>query len=302
MAANLQVSSAYPLDNVFSSARYVDRLVACELCGIGLKKVAKTVLRKLGYEIRRVHRREDLLPNNGIESLSYKIPVTLRDTIDGYTMLSRGRLQSLANAAYHVMKKEVRGDIVQCGVWRGGSAALIAHVIQSSGGPLRNLHLLDSFEGIPEPDGTVDGERAIREAREYGTDTNGELVPNPQFYLNMGRPVGYIEDVQSLLEEKLGYDRDFIFYHKGMFEDVIPRIDSQIDSISLLHLDGDLYSSTKVCLEYLYDKVVSGGIVIIDDYGAYDGCRKAVDEFLRQRGAHPYLHQVDSEVVMFEKR
>ena len=267
-----------------------------------LKQLVKKLLHLSGYQLRRVRGGPSRQDWGWNPWLTYAIPDSVLSMVKDHTMLSQVRLQALANGAWHVVKNSIGGDVVQCGVWRGGSAALLAHVIQVSGGPCRCLHLFDSFEGIPEPDEKVDGVRALEEAKRFGMGTQGRLIPNPQVYLNMGRPVGYIEDVRQLLEQTMGYDPRLVCYHKGMFEHVIPAEHEQIQSIAVLHLDGDLYSSTKVCLEYLYDKVVSGGIVIIDDYGAYDGCRKAVDEFFGQRGAHPYLHQVDREVVMFEKR
>ena len=68
-----------------------------------------------------------------------------------------------------------------------------------------------------------------------------------------------------------------------------------IGPIAILRLDGDWYASTKICLEHLYDQVVSGGFVIVDDYGTYEGCRKAVDEFLAARGLHVFLSHVDPD-------
>ena len=84
-------------------------------------------------------------------------------------------------------------------------------------------------------------------------------------------------------------------------QDTLPRDSSRIESIAILRLDGDWYASTKVCLDHLYDKVVSGGFVIVDDYGYYEGCKKAVDEFIEERGLEVFLSQVDSGCVYWTR-
>ena len=92
-----------------------------------------------------------------------------------------------------------------------------------------------------------------------------------------------------------------VHYHKGFFQTTVPAAAGGIGPIALLHLDGDWYDSTRVCLAHLYDRVVSGGLITIDDYGAYDGCRRAVDTFLEASGVTAYLHPVDSEAISFAK-
>ncbi|HXI69239.1 MAG TPA: TylF/MycF/NovP-related O-methyltransferase [Verrucomicrobiae bacterium] len=82
-----------------------------------------------------------------------------------------------------------------------------------------------------------------------------------------------------MLTKEIGYDPGFLHFLKGWFQETMPKDSSQISQIAILRLDGDWYDSTRVCLEFLYDKVVPGGFVIIDNYGAYEGCRKAVAEF-----------------------
>ncbi len=84
--------------------------------------------------------------------------------------------------------------------------------------------------------------------------------------------------MKQFLEQRIGYDPAHLIYHKGWFQDTLPIADTP--EIAVLRLDGDWYASTRVSLKHLYDRVVPGGFVIIDDYGCYDGCRKAVDEFL----------------------
>lgn len=117
-------------------------------------------------------------------------------------------------------------------------------------------------------------------------------MPVKGIYDHMGGP-GQLEDVKRFLEQEIGYDPEHLVYHKGWFQDTLPAAD--ISEIAVLRLDGDWYASTKVCLEHLHDKVVSGGFVIIDDYGCYDGCRKAVDEFLLAHEYKLFLNYVNKD-------
>jgi hypothetical protein len=149
----------------------------------------------------------------------------------------------------------------------------------------------------------MDGERAVDDVRQYaGVDLEmkGALRPVRGFYRAFGG-CGSLEENRRLLEETIGYDPRYLHYHKGWFQETLPRDSSLIDCIAILRLDGDWYASTKICLEYLYDKVLPGGFVIVDDYGHYAGCRKAVDEFIGQRELTVFLSQVDYTCVYWIK-
>jgi len=216
-------------------------------------------------------------------------------------MLSRHRLLALYDQARYCAMNRIPGAFVECGVWRGGAVAVMARANIEEEDRRRELHLFDSFEGIPEPDARIDGKRAIEEARRFGTGITGKLVANPQFYTSMGRPYGNQEDSQKLLLNVVGYPSAYLHYHKGFFEQTVPQVAQQLCEIALLRLDGDWFSSTKVCLDHLYDLVADGGIVSIDDYGAYEGCRLAVEDFFLSRRISPYLHYVDRENVFLIK-
>ena len=92
------------------------------------------------------------------------------------------------------------------------------------------------------------------------------------------------------LFERLGVT-DGVQFAKGLFQDTLPS--SRIARIALLHIDGDWYESVRTSLEYLYDKVVPGGIIQFDDYGYWKGARKAIDEFLAQRRIEAPLRKLD---------
>jgi hypothetical protein len=122
--------------------------------------------------------------------------------------------------------------------------------------------------------------------------------PLRQFSTNYGTPSE--EKAKNLIFKKLKLDGDKVHLVKGWFKDTIPLHKDDIGNIALLHLDCDWYESVKFCLATLYDRVVKNGIVIIDDYGYWKGCKKAFDEFIIKRNLSIELHKVDI-AVYFQK-
>lgn len=198
-------------------------------------------------------------------------------------------------------------DFVECGVWKGGAVGVMAAASQKYASHIRNIHLFDAFDDIPLPDPLKDGERTWRDIAHFsGADPalmKGELEPVRGIYNSFGGH-GTIEECRSLLIGEINYPPQNVFFYKGWFQDTHPANVHRIQKIALLRLDGDWYESTKICLIKLFDKVVTGGIVIIDDYGVYDGCRRAVDEFLFSHHIKKYLINasvVNSECFFFIK-
>lgn len=223
--------------------------------------------------------------------------MALVPAIRPYTMISLPRLITLHQQVRHCDAKGIPGAFVECGVWKGGSVGMMALTNLRHGASRRDLHLFDAFTEICEPDEKVDGARAVREVKAWAGDrggTEGRLRALTGIYDAFGGP-GTLEGNRALLEGEIGYDPARIHYHQGWFQDTVPADAPGIGPIALLRLDGDWYASTKVCLEHLYDHVVSGGFVIVDDYGAYEGCRKAVDEFIETRGLKVFLSHVDQD-------
>jgi len=201
----------------------------------------------------------------------------------GATQLSYERLVTLYQQVVYLERNQLPGALVECGVWRGGAAAMMALANLAEGSERRMLHLFDSFQGMPEPDLAHDGEEALRWAGRRG---DGSLV-------GTGVNVAHPEDVKSLIIDRIGYPESSVVIHTGWFQDTLPLARSQIGPIALLRVDGDWYESTLVVLEYLFDLVIPRGIVVIDDYGAFEGCRRATDEFLARHAPHAYLHHID---------
>jgi O-methyltransferase len=197
----------------------------------------------------------------------------------GYTMFnSYPYIQNLLLA----QKVKVDGCVVECGTWRGGMIAGFATVL----GNKREYYLFDSFEGLPDATEN-DGELAAK----YQADTK----ENPEYgWDNCRAEISFAEQAMK----KSGVDHYQLV--KGWFENTLPGFDKS-KKIALLHLDGDWYDSVYLCLEQLYDSVVPGGIVIIDDYTNWEGCTKAVHDFLSKRNIPEKIKQFNNSISYFVK-
>ena len=200
-----------------------------------------------------------------------------------FTMTSFERLVSLSRAVDHIVSHNIAGDIVECGVWKGGSMLLVAGKLARLGDKGRQLYLFDTFEGMSEP--TKEDVSAVDQ-------TTADQLLNAAERIDGNNVWCYspLEEVKTNLQ-KSGYPVGQIHFIKGKVEDTLPE--PSIGKIALLRLDTDWYESTKHELETLYDKLVPGGILIIDDYGHWSGSRKAVDEFIAARKLSLFLHRID---------
>jgi hypothetical protein len=252
-----------------------------------LRQLVSSLINNLGFEVRR---KNSGLSLRGHYSLGYDLEQEAYESmikVHTHTMLSYQRLVTLYQQVIFCEEHDIRGSFVECGTWKGGAVGLMALGNLSHSSTRRHIHLFDSFEGLPEPDRSIDGAKAVAEALKAGGGTSGQLIALPWL-------VGPLETNKELLEQTIGYDPGHLHYHKGWFQETVPKDAAEVGPIAILRLDGDWYASTKVCLEHLYDLVVSGGFVIIDDYGCFEGCQKATDEFLNKRGIRAYLNHIDS--------
>ena len=259
-----------------------------------IKSLLNKILSKFGYMIVDKNKWR---PKHNFEYLD--LPANIKQQILKNTMLSEICLINILSVSEYLVKNQVQGDYVECGVWKGGSVALMAYFLNCKN-EIRAIHLFDCFDDICQPDYKIDGERAIKEVGGYEF-AKGDLIPVKGMYDNQGGS-GNENSVKSLIVEQIGYPANKIFIHKGWFQDTLPKVYQSIEKISLLRLDGDWYSSTKVCLEYLYEKVIVGGVIIVDDYGCYEGCEKAVTEFLQLQNIKPFLIKVDDECIYWIKQ
>jgi O-methyltransferase len=215
------------------------------------------------------------------------------------TMLSAPCLINAYEVMETVERNRIDGAVVECGVWAGGGVGLMASVTKRHGNTRRRFHLFDSFEGLPQPSRhDVDVLDAFREQH---PDLPPDGGPGEDALVAIGACAAPLREVHRLFFDVLAIDRGQVVIHEGWFQETVPAAKASIGPVAVLRIDGDWYESTRTCLEGLYDNVVPGGFVIIDDYGAFVGCRKAVDDFLGLRAIGVRLEDVDGEAVFFRK-
>jgi hypothetical protein len=207
--------------------------------------------------------------------------ITTIEAVAPYTMTSPERIYSLINALKHVVQSGIPGEIVECGVWKGGSMMAAAMTLMRLGS-LRDLHLFDTFQGMPPPD-SIDRDYAGRSAAE-------QLLEEDRATSRIWCIAG-LEEVQRNLAST-GYPAGRLRFVPGRVEETIPRFAPQ--QIALLRLDTDWYESTRHELVHLYPRLSVGGVLIIDDYGYWQGARQACDEYLAALSQPPLLCRIDS--------
>jgi O-methyltransferase len=243
--------------------------------------------RLLGYFGYQLHRKEIV-----------DFPVEATDTdkeilsfISPYTMTSPLRIWALLSAVKYVTSKQLEGDFVECGVWRGGSAMAIARQLLALGINDRRIWLYDTFSGMTPP---------TSEDVETGSGLSASVLlkNSPEKHGNNIWCIASKEDVINNLG-KTGYPVELIQTIQG---DILETLHfSTPDRISLLRLDTDWYASTKKELEVLYPRLVKGGVCIIDDYGHWAGAKQAVDEYLAEHNIHVLMHHIDTTGRLFIK-
>jgi hypothetical protein len=205
-------------------------------------------------------------------------------------------LAQLSRAVEYLILNRIKGDLVECGVYKGASVICMIRTLQSLSVSDRKIWLYDTYEGMPEPE-EIDQFYATNEVHDGGLKT-WALLKREDGSKGSDWVYSPLEEVQhnvSLTQ----YPPDHLKYVKGLVEDTIPN--EIPNEISLLRLDTDFYKSTKHELEHLYPRVTSGGVIIIDDYGAYQGSQKAVDEFIKEKGLRVLLGRVDEHVRIWIK-
>jgi hypothetical protein len=208
----------------------------------------------------------------------------LRQTIERiqpYTMSSPERMVAMYEAARHVSRHKLPGAIVECGVWKGGSMMLAAIGLLSAGERNRPLYLFDTYEGMTAP---TDADRSPLFA-----PTAAELLSRSEKSARIWA-VSALDEVRSNLAST-GYPMETMKFIKGPVEETVPA--QAPEQIALLRLDTDWYESTRHEMMHLYPRLVPGGILIIDDYGHWEGARKAVDEYITQNNLRLFLNRID---------
>lgn len=236
-----------------------------------IKHYLQSLLRRANYEF------SEFIPHYLPEHHRADIQAVLP-----YTITTVARLTALLDGVEYVVSAGIPGDFVECGVWKGGSAMAMALGLKRLGATDRKLYLFDTFSGMSEPtneDVSVRGEDAA------------EMWPNMQ--LGENKNSWCLVSLESCKENlrRTGYPESNLHFVKGKVEDTLPG--QAPEQIALLRLDTDWFESTYHELVHLYPRLSPGGMLILDDYGYWDGARKAVDQYFSERGEKVYLHRVD---------
>jgi O-methyltransferase len=231
---------------------------------------------------RRMHKAWREREENARDRLRSQYDEKLGETVERVrerTMTGPVKLTALIEATRYVVRHEIPGAIVECGVWRGGSMQAVALTLLALGETDRELHLFDTFEGMPPP--TSEDTRPT----ESGSVSAEELLAAADKDSKMWA-IADLHDVQEAMAET-SYPGERVHFHPGLVEDTTPS--AAPDTIAILRLDTDWYESTKHELEHLYERLSPGGVLILDDYGDWSGSRKATDEWLANTGEPLFL-------------
>ena len=211
------------------------------------------------------------------DRISYLKNKEIFEKYKDYTMIPN--IFYIDNLELSSLVKNIEGDVVECGVWRGGMVAGIAEIL----GKERTYRLFDSFEGLPEAK-EIDGKSAVN----WQKNKEGRF-----YYDNCAAEEKYAREAMNLS----GASKIEIV--KGWFNETVFK--NSVQKIALLRLDGDWYESTMTCLEAFYPKIVTNGVIIIDDYYQWDGCSRAVHDYLSKNGITDRIYQSKQGVAYIIK-
>jgi O-methyltransferase len=196
---------------------------------------------------------------------------------DAETMVGLCRLENIEHCVKEVISKEIPGDFLEAGVWRGGCCIFMRGILRAYDDTKRTVWVADSFEGLPKS--------THQEDLSWQFDKYHQLAVS-------------LEQVKDNFRKYDLLDNQVKFL-KGWFKDSLPS--APIERIAILRMDGDLYESTWDSISNLYPKVSVGGYVIVDDYGGIDSCRKAIDEYRNQHDIVDPIQKIDQTGVFWQK-
>ena len=245
--------------------------------GVSIPRLRRPRQLAVGWRWRLQYLLGTPIPSDYDAALAETVRRVRRDTLT-----TAPRIAALCDGVEFLVRSRAQGAFVECGVWRGGSMMAIALTLLRLGVTDRDLYLFDTFAGMPAP--------------------GAEDVPSPydgyspqrrwRRHARLGRQWAGVPatTVRERLEST-GYPADRVHLVEGMVEETVPA--EAPAEIALLRLDTDWYASTKHELEQLYPRLVEGGVLIVDDYGHYEGARRAVDEYFATIGEPVLLNRID---------
>ncbi|MBV8980187.1 MAG: class I SAM-dependent methyltransferase [Acidimicrobiia bacterium] len=221
---------------------------------------------------KKSRRLEEPPPGAGVDDLS-EPEARIVAAVQPYTMTSPARVTALVRAVDYVERRGLQGAFVECGVWRGGSVLAMLLKLLELGVTSRHVYAFDSFEGMPEPTPADVSRYSGAALDEWNAARDARRRP----WGDVFDPASFSADAVRDVLRGSGYPAEAVHVEAGLVEDTIPA--SAPDELAILRLDTDWYESTRHELVHLYPRLVTGGVLIIDDYGHWEGCQRAVDEY-----------------------
>jgi hypothetical protein len=242
-----------------------------------VKRIVRRSFQKFGFEI--IDRPTHPAYPQGFSDEVIEIIKLVRP----YTVTSDEKIGALVAAVKYVVENNIPGDFVECGVWRGGSSMTMMHTLLKLGVTDRTCYLYDTYYGMTPP---------TKEDVQFDGQAAADLLPKVRKHPNAINVWCWanLEDVTRNVYTT-NYPQDKIRFIEGDVAETIPGVIP--DRIALLRLDTDFYASTKHELTHLYPRLERRGVLIIDDYGHWEGARKAVDEYFAAQDFKPLLHRID---------
>jgi O-methyltransferase len=212
--------------------------------------------------------------------------VSAENRLNGYdwpaqadTMIGLNRLNNIENCIYNIVNDDIEGDLIEAGVWRGGASILMRAILKELNIADRKIWVADSFKGLPKP------------TAEYPADKGNQLYAKNIFKVSLTEVKNNFSKYELLDEQVVFLD--------GWFKDSL--LTAPINKLSLIRLDGDMYESTIQSITALYPKLSKGGYTIVDDYNAFDACRKAITDYRNQHDIHIPIIEIDKQAIFWRK-
>lgn len=235
-----------------------------------------------------------------------------REIVSPYSMTSSERINSLFDSLEFVRNNNIKGDYVECGVWRGGNILGMLKYLEFHNNIEPNVWLYDTFCGMTTPDNNVDLTYNNQTAADildskYWEEIKKALSQDDypkekkQFILEQVFAWSTLDEVKLTLSSSK-YPEEKIKYVIGDICQTLLDKNNVPEKIALLRLDTDWYNSTKIELDVLWEKLEIGAPCIIDDYGHWQGCKKAVDEFLSTLPVEHEIEQIDYTGIRIFKK
>ena len=240
------------------------------------RSLVQSLFNSLGYQVVKIRHRTEIPydMDQDFKEIYFKTR--------SFTQTAISNMYAMYSSVKYLVENNIPGDIVECGVWKGGSAMIAALALANMKETTRRLWLYDTYEGMTEPsDADVQAFDGLMARKRWESAIEGDV--------NSWNYVSLEEVMENVLSTK--YPKQNIDFVKGRVEDTIPKF--MPENIALLRLDTDFYESTAHELIHLFPRLSKQGVLIIDDYGWWKGSRKATDEYIEANKIPLLLNRID---------